>query len=160
MLPRIPSLGQKMHFGKLKRRDVITLAVGAQQTATPVFGFLSNASPALYTIRLQAFRLGLKEAGYVEGQNVEIDYRWAGGENDRLLALAAALVDRKVAVIVAGGGTPSAMAAKAATATIPIVFAVAVGPVRAGLVAGLSRPGGNLTGITNTGKSQCPRPCS
>jgi ABC-type uncharacterized transport system substrate-binding protein len=125
------------------------LTVHAQQPPPPVLGFLSNASQDLYAIRLQAFRLGLKDAGYVEGQHLEIDYRWAEGHNDRLPALAAALVERRVTLIVAGGGTPSAVAAKAATATIPIVFAVAVDPVQVGLVASITRPGGNLTGVTN-----------
>jgi putative ABC transport system substrate-binding protein len=115
----------------------------------PVVGFLSSASPASYAIRLRAFRQGLKEAGYVEGQNVAIEYRWAEGQNNRLPVFAAELVHRQVDVIVAGGGTPCAVAAKAATATIPIIVEVAVDPVAIGLVARLDKPGGNITGVTN-----------
>jgi putative tryptophan/tyrosine transport system substrate-binding protein len=140
----------------MKRREFITLLSGAamwplvaraQQPAMPVIGFLNPTSPDTNADRLRAFRQGVKDTGYVEGENMAIEYRWAEGHNDRLPELAAELVRRRVALIVTTGGPPSAFAAKAATTTIPIVFVVNEDPVRLGLVASLARPGGNLTGI-------------
>jgi putative ABC transport system substrate-binding protein len=142
---------RRRHFIALVSGAAATwpLAARAQQPSLPMIGFLSSASSDEYTIRLLAFRQGLKDLGYVEGQNVTIEYRWADDQNNRLPALAAELVHRQVNVIVAGGGTPSAMAAKAATTSIPIVFATANDPVEIGLVTSLDKPGGNITGVTN-----------
>jgi putative tryptophan/tyrosine transport system substrate-binding protein len=151
----------------MRRREFITLLGGvaaawplaprAQQTEIPVVGFLNSASPEPSTHDVRAFRLGLNETGYVEHQNVAIEYRWADNQYDRLTALAAELVRRRVSVITAGSNSVAALAAKAATTTIPIVFLTGADPVGVGLVDSLNRPGGNLTGVTTLNVEITPK---
>src|SRR6516225_2347649 len=153
-----------MQFDQLRRRAFITIlggaaawpiAAGAQQSALPVVGFLNSRGPSEDAYILAAFRQGLKETGYVEGQNVVVEYRFAQNRYDRLPVLATDLVRRQVAVIVAN--TPAALPAKAATTTIPIVFLTSVDPVEMKLIASLNRPGGNLTGVTVLGVEIGPK---
>ena len=142
----------------MRRREFIAIFAGAagtwprdtlaQQSAIPVIGFLSSALPKPYAGRVAAFRKGLNEAGYIEGRDLAIEFRWAQGQYDRLPAFAADLVSQRAAVIVSSGGDVAALAAKAATSSIPIVVVTGSDPVKAGLVASFNRPGGNVTGAS------------
>ena len=156
-----------MRFDQLGRRDFIAwlggaavawpLAAPAQQPGLPVIGYLGAGSPAAFASRVAAFRQGLAETGYVEGRNVAIEFRWAEGQQDRLPALAQDLVRRQVAVIVAPGGAPAALAAKSATTTIPIVFEMGADPVAMGLVRQMNRPEGNITGVSSLNVEVTPK---
>jgi putative ABC transport system substrate-binding protein len=151
----------------MKRREFIAFAGGAalawplvahaQQPALPLIGILATTSTETNATRLAAFREGLRVAGYVEGQNVNIEYRWAEADSGRLPELAAQLLDHHVTVLVAAGGTASALAAKAATASVPIIFGIGSDPVAVGLVATLNRPGGNVSGVTSLNVEVAPK---
>jgi ABC-type uncharacterized transport system substrate-binding protein len=150
----------------IRRREFITilggaaawpLAVQAQQSSVPLIGYLGITSPEAFNSRLQAFRQGLSETGYFEGRNVTIDYRWAGGQFDRLPSLAAELVSRRPAVLVAAGASPAGLAAKTATTTIPIVFEIGGDPIATRLVSSFSHPEGNVTGITSLNNEVGPK---
>jgi putative ABC transport system substrate-binding protein len=134
-----------------------SLAARAQQPGVPVIGYLGSETPELYATRLRSFRQGLSATGYDEGRNVAIEYRWAEGNNDRLPALAADLVRRQVAVIVTPSSIVSALAAKSATSTIPVVFETGADPIAIGLVASLNRPGANVTGVTSLNAQVGPK---
>jgi len=134
-----------------------TLAAHAQQPALPVIGYLGAESPAAFASRISAFRQGLGETGYVEDRNIGIEFRWAEGQHSKLAALAAELAGRSVNVIVAPGGAPAALAAKATTTTIPIIFEMGADPIAMKLVETLSRPGGNITGVTSLNVQVTPK---
>jgi putative ABC transport system substrate-binding protein len=134
-----------------------TFRAGAQRPTLPVIGYLGAESPGAFASRLHAFRQGLAEAGYVEGRNVAIEFRWAEGQHSRLTALASELVSRRVDVIVAPGGAPAALAAKTATTSIPVVFEMGGDPIALGLVESLSRPSGNLTGVASFNVDLSPK---
>jgi ABC-type uncharacterized transport system substrate-binding protein len=150
-------IGRRKFLATLGGAAAWPLAARAQQSAIPAIGYLGSESPDVFAGRLSAFRQGLSESGFVEGQNVAVEYRWAENQYDRFPALLADLIRRKVTVIVAVTGTPPALAAKAATMTIPIVFVTAGDPVALGLAASLNRPGGNLTGVATLTVELAPK---